>query len=51
MTSRDEVWSGSQTDDYPNDVYDPNQPPRTEYGEVTGRSGPRSFRAALRVSF
>jgi hypothetical protein len=50
VTSRDEVWS-DKTDDYPNDIYDPNQPQRAEYGEVTGRSSPRSFRAALRVSF
>ena len=50
--SRDDVWSSSPPDGFPATIYDPNQEQTNpNYGKVTGRSDPRSFRAALRVSF
>lgn len=50
--SRDEVWSDSPGTDLPATLYDPNQPKANDlYGYVTGRSDPRVFRAAVRVSF
>ncbi len=50
--ARDEVWSYEPTPDYPLTIYDPNQPQTNpEYGYVTGRSDPRVFRAAVKVSF
>jgi outer membrane receptor protein involved in Fe transport len=50
--SKDEVWSNSPPPDYPFTLYDPNQPKtNTDYGYVTGRSNPRLFRAAVKVSF
>jgi hypothetical protein len=51
-TSRDEAWSDYAFDGYPARIYDPNQERTNDlYGAVTGRSEPRSFRAALRISF
>jgi hypothetical protein len=50
--SHDEVWSSDPPGDYPASLYDPNQPKTNGlYGAVTGRSDPRTFRAAVRVSF
>jgi outer membrane receptor protein involved in Fe transport len=50
--SKDEVWSYTQPPGYPLTIYDPNQPQtNTDYGLVTARSGPRLFRAAVKVSF
>ena len=50
--SRDEEWSDQQPPDYPASIFDPNQEQNNpEYGKVTGRSDPRVFRAAVRVSF
>jgi outer membrane receptor protein involved in Fe transport len=50
--SRDDAWSISPAEGYPLTIYDPNQERNNAYyGSVTGRSEPRSFRAALRVSF
>ncbi len=50
--SRDDVWSRLPPEGYPATIYDPNQQQNNEdYGKVTGRLDPRSFRAALRVSF
>jgi hypothetical protein len=50
--SRDEVWSSSPPEGFPATIYDPNQERNNElYGAITGKSEPRSFRAALRVSF
>ena len=50
--SRDEAWSDSPGTNLPATIYDPNQLKTNDlYGAVTGRSDPRSFRAALRVSF
>ena len=50
--SRDEAWSGYPPEGFPATIYDPNQEQNNElYGSVTGRSDPRSFRGAIRVSF
>ena len=50
--SRDDAWSRSPPQGFPATIYDPNQVQNNEdYGKVTGRLDPRSFRAALRVSF
>jgi hypothetical protein len=50
--SRDDQWSTSPPAGFPETIYDPNQEQtNTEYGKVTGRSEPRSFRAALKISF
>jgi Carboxypeptidase regulatory-like domain/TonB dependent receptor/TonB-dependent Receptor Plug Domain len=50
--SRDEAWSSSPPQGFPATIYDPNQEQNNpDYGTVTGRSEPRSFRAALRISF
>jgi hypothetical protein len=50
--ARDEAWSISPGDDQPATIYDPNQTQDNDnYGSVIGRSPPRSFRAAVRVSF
>lgn len=52
VTSRDQAWTTSPPEGYPATIYDPNQERNNpNYGKVTGRSAPRSFRAALRVSF
>ena len=51
-TTVDEVWSYSPPAGYPATIYDPNQKQdNPTYGQVTWRYPPRSFRAALRVSF
>ena len=51
-TSRDDSWSISPPAGFPATIYDPNQEQNNPYyGSVTGRSAPRSFRAALRISF
>jgi hypothetical protein len=51
-TSVDEVWSYSPPAGYPATIYDPNQKQTNPtYGQVLWRYPPRSFRAALRVSF
>lgn len=50
--SRDEAWTGSPPAGYPETIYDSNQAQNNpNYGKVTGRSAPRSFRAAVRVTF
>jgi len=50
--SHDDAWSVDPPADYPASLFDPNQEQTNSYyGAVTGRSGPRSFRAAVRVSF
>lgn len=46
------MWSSSPPEGFPETIYDPNQEQNNEeYGKVTGRSDPRVFRAAVRVSF
>ncbi len=51
-TGRDQVWSNQPPADYPDSLYDPNQPQSNPYyGLTTARREPRLFRAALRVSF
>jgi hypothetical protein len=50
--SRDEAWTTSAPEGYPATIFDPNQEQNNpNYGKVTARSAPRSFRAAVRVSF
>lgn len=50
--SRDDVWSSSPPAGFPATIYDPEQQQTNDnYRRITGRSDPRSFRAALRVSF
>jgi hypothetical protein len=50
--SRDDVWSTSPAEGFPATIYDPNQEQNNQnYGKVTGRSSPRFFRAAVRMSF
>jgi len=50
--SKDENWSIEQPPGYPATIYDPNQPQSNPYyGSVTGRSDPRVFRTAVKVSF
>jgi hypothetical protein len=50
--SRDDVWSRTPPDGFPDTIYDPNQERNNdEYGKITGRSEPRSFRAAVKISF
>jgi Carboxypeptidase regulatory-like domain/TonB-dependent Receptor Plug Domain len=52
VTSREQSWTTSQPEGYPATITDPNQEQNNpNYGKVTGRSAPRSFRAALRVAF
>jgi outer membrane receptor protein involved in Fe transport len=51
-TSRDEGWTTDVPEGYPATIYDPDQVRNNlNYGGVTGRSAPRSFRAAVRVAF
>ena len=52
-TSRDEAWSDSPTDDYPDDIFDPNQSQKNPYyGTVTSRQDPRLFRGSgSKISF
>ncbi len=52
VTSRDEGWTISPPEGYAATLYDPNQERNNpNYGRVTGRSAPRSFRAAVKISF
>jgi hypothetical protein len=44
------AWSYESWEGYPADVYDSPRQNR-EYGKVTARNDPRSFRAALKISF
>ncbi len=49
-TTKDVVWNNQTWDGYPDSLYD--QPGINDnYGRVTGRTDPRLFRAAIRVSF
>jgi hypothetical protein len=51
-TARDEAWSTDTPAAFPDTIYDPNQEQNNpNYGRVTSRSAPRSFRAALKVAF
>jgi len=54
-TYQDTIWSTQPPPGYansPDAIYDPNQPQTNPtYGKVTGRLPPRSFRAAVKVSF
>jgi hypothetical protein len=51
-TSKDQGWTTTEPAGYPDTIYDPNQPSNNpNYGAVTGRSSPRLFRAAVKVSF
>jgi hypothetical protein len=50
--AKDEAWSTSPPPDYPDSLFDANQEQNNpEHGKVTGRQEPRSFRAALKISF
>ena len=51
--SQDTVFTGQAQEGYPDTIYDSNNAsnPNPTYGQITGRSDPRLFRAALRVSF
>jgi hypothetical protein len=50
--SRDDQWSTSPPEGFPATIFDPNQEQNnSEYGKITGRSEPRSFRAAVKLSF
>ncbi|HKF42079.1 MAG TPA: carboxypeptidase regulatory-like domain-containing protein [Thermoanaerobaculia bacterium] len=50
--STDEGWTIVPPDGFPATIYDPNQAQNNpNYGKVTARYAPRSFRMALRVSF
>ena len=52
VTSRDERWTTAVPEGYAATIYDPSQERNNpDYGRVTSRSAPRSFRAALRVAF
>ena len=54
-TQQDMIWSNVQPKGYadnPDVIFDPNQKQTNDhYGQVTARSDPRLFRAAIRVSF
>ena len=51
-TNQDTVWVNQQQDDYPDSIFDPNQPQRNpNYGLITSRQPPRVLRVAARVSF
>jgi hypothetical protein len=51
-TSRDNDWTTSRPEGYPQTIYDPNQQKKNDqYGKFTSRQTPRFFRAAIRVSF
>jgi Carboxypeptidase regulatory-like domain/TonB dependent receptor-like, beta-barrel/TonB-dependent Receptor Plug Domain len=51
--SQDTVFTAQAQEGYPDTIYDPNHAdtPNENYGRITGRSDPRLFRVALRVSF
>jgi hypothetical protein len=49
---RDDASTASPPEGFPATIDDPSQEQNNDlYGTITGRSDPRSFRAALRVSF
>ncbi len=49
---KDQGWTTSPPAGFPENIYDPDQPQNNpDYGLVTGRSPPRLFRAAMKVSF
>jgi hypothetical protein len=51
-TGRDQDWSNQRPADYPDSLFDANQPQSNPYyGLTTERQEPRLFRAAVRVSF
>jgi len=51
-TATDMAWTIDPTPNYPNDIEDSHQRKSNEnYGKVTERYAPRSFRAAVRISF
>jgi hypothetical protein len=51
-TGQDTTWSDQPPAGYPDTLYDPNQPSTNKnYGKITGRTDPRLFRLALRISF
>ncbi len=52
-TSRNNDWTTSPPDNYPSTIYDPSVPSNNTdlYGKYTARQPPRSFRAAVKVSF
>jgi hypothetical protein len=51
-TAKDQGWTTSPPPGFPETIYDPNQVQNNpNYGKVTARSAPRSFRAAARLSF
>jgi hypothetical protein len=51
--SQDTAFTAQPHDGYPNTIYDSNSAsnPSETYGQITGRSDPRLFRVAMRVSF
>ena len=51
--TRDDDWTTGPTPGYPANIYDPTVPTNNPdlYGKFTSRQAPRSFRAAVRVSF
>jgi hypothetical protein len=51
-TLRDQVWTLNQVQPYPAAIYDASVPrDNDDYGKNQSRYAPRSFRAAVRVSF
>jgi len=51
-TGRDTYWTLNQPANYPASLFDPNQrSDNLDYGKNTSRQEPRSFRAAVKVSF
>lgn len=49
---KDQRWSVAPPSGFPETIFDPNQESNNPYyGSVTGRSDPRLFRAAVKVSF
>jgi len=51
-TSRDTFWTVNPPANYPASLYDPNQrSDNPDYGHNTSRQDPRSFRAAIKISF
>jgi outer membrane receptor protein involved in Fe transport len=52
VSATDTAWSSTRPQDYPASLYDPNQEQNNpDYGKNNARESPRSFRAAVRVSF
>jgi len=51
-TLRDQAWTTSPSDGYPDTIFDPGVAKKNDdYGKNSSRYAPRSFRAAVRVSF